>query len=152
MRGLDNLGENFRILKDVHNLRLILHALDNLLLFKYDFRLRQWRREDFGSGGGEQLATKRLSRARRRGSGGEGPRMVAKFKILKRFKVLKMNPFSKNINIFLARKIHFFLRKRSKNWIDFTKISWVFEKITLQIINFMEHPLNPEKFSFNSII
>ena len=46
--------------------------------------------------------------------GAKAPRMVTKFKILKRFKYPKMNPFFKNINIFLARKFIFFQRKIPK--------------------------------------
>ena len=43
-----------------------------------------------------------------------------------------MNPFFKNINIFLPKN-SFFLRKLSKNGTDFTKISEYFRKIILKL-------------------
>ena len=49
-----------------------------------------------------------------------------------------MNPFFQNNNIFLARKIHFFLRK---------KIEKVFENFRF----FLRGPINSEKFPMNSI-
>ena len=79
------------------------------------FIIHQWRREDFGSGGGEHLATKRLSRAHRRGSGGEGPRTVAKVKLLKRFKVLENESIFQKYQHFSCPKTQFFQRKLSKN-------------------------------------
>ena len=70
----------------------------------------------------------------RRGSGGEGHRMVAKFKILKWFEVLENESiFQKISTFFLPEKSNFFLRKLSKNY--FTNF------------HFMEHPLSSEKFS-----
>ena len=68
------------------------------------------------------------------GSGGQEPpppRMVTNFKIIKQFKVLKMNPFFKLLSIFLSPKHPFFEEK-------FRKIEHFFEKLFLkfQIFNF----------------
>ena len=64
---------------------------------------------------GRHLATKRLSRVPRSGSGGKGPRTVAKFKLLKRFKVLESESIFKKYQHFLARKINFFNENFRKN-------------------------------------
>ena len=50
-----------------------------------------------------------------------------------------MNPFFKNINIFIAQKIHFFLRKLSINGTDFPRNSEFFRKIKIKISIFMMH-------------
>ena len=62
-----------------------------------------------------------------------------------------MNRVFKNINIFLAQKIYFFLRKISKNLTYLTGISEVFRIIIWKFSIFMK-PINPEKFSVNSRI
>ena len=62
-----------------------------------------------------------------------------------------MNPFFKNINIFLAQNIHFFSTKTLENGIDFTRIPEFFRKIKLKFSIFMMH-INPEKVSVDSII
>ena len=85
------------------------------------------------------------------GPGAKAPRMVAKFSILKRFKVLKTNHSFKKINIFLARKIQIFyenFQKIEQFYKDFVIIS----KDYFTNFSFMEHPLNSEKFPLNSII
>ena len=61
-----------------------------------------------------------------------------------------MNRVFKNINIFLA-KTSIFSKKNSKNWTYLTGIYEFFRKIIWNYSNFM-NPINPEKFSGNSLI
>ena len=56
-----------------------------------------------------------LGRRQRRGSGGEGPRTLVKFRFLKRFKVLENESIFQKENIFSCQKIHFFQRKIPKS-------------------------------------
>ena len=51
-----------------------------------------------------------------------------------------MNPFFQNINIFLARKLKFFIRKISKNWAYFTRNSEFSSKDYLKISILLEGP------------
>ena len=64
-----------------------------------------------------------------------------------------MNPFFKNINFFLPEK-SIFLRKISKNWTNFTKISEFFEKLFSTFQNFQFYGATlytPREMSHNSI-
>ena len=80
-----------------------------------------WRKEDFGSGAGEHLATKRLSRPPPAGGPeGEGPRTIAKFKLLKRFKVLENESIFQKYQHFLAEKQSVFCTKTFEKWNSFS--------------------------------
>ena len=118
------------------------HILKNKPLQNY----AQWRRQDFGSG--EKKASKGLPPASGRGRGAGSPVMVTKIKILKRFKV---ESILKNINIFLARKIHFSKKNYEKLSI-FTKIFRAFLNLIENFQFLRSDPINPEKFLMNSII
>ena len=77
--------------------------------------------------GGRRLGhLKGITRPRQRVWGGGGsPRMVEKFKFLKRSKVLEKESICLKCQHFSAQK-SFFLRRISKNWTYFTKVSLLF--------------------------
>ena len=88
-------------------------------------------------------------------AGGPGakahPRAVAKFHFFKRFKVLENESSFQKYQNFSCPKNPFFLRQNSKNWTYLTGIYEFFRKIIWKFSNFMK-PINPEKFSVNSLI
>ena len=100
---------------------------------------------------GGHLATKGYHAPPAAGPGDEGPRMVAKFKILKRFKVLENESTFQKYQHFSCPKNPFFLRKLSINGTDFPRNSEFFRKIKIKISIFMMH-INPEVFPVDSII
>ena len=76
--------------------------------------------------GGGHLATIRLSRAPARGPGAKAPGWQLSLKFYNDSKYQKMNPFFKNSNSILARKIHFTktfekLNRFYKNFVIFSK-------------------------------
>ena len=92
-----------------------------------------------------------LSRAPRRGTGGEGPpdgSDVSFFQTMQ--SIRKWIEFSK-ISIFFFPKKSIFLRKNSKNGTNLTGIYEFFRRIIWKFSNFMK-PINTEKFSVNSLI
>ena len=93
------------------------------------------RRQHFFRGGlsGHLKAIKRPSQGVR---GRRPPGWYRSFIFYNDSKYSKMNPFFKNSNIFLAKN-PVFLRKLSKNWSDFTRISEFFRKIILKFSIFM---------------
>ena len=99
-------------------------SLDSLIWF----RNLQWRRKELfrGERSGHLKTIKRPPQGFR---GAKAPRMVVKFHFLKRFKVLENESIFQKVQHFSCRKLHFFLRKLSKNWADFTWISDIFRKI-----------------------
>ena len=70
------------------------------------------------------------------GPGGCSPRMVAKFKILKRFEALENDSIFQQDQHFYCQKN--LLRKSLRCLTDFTKISEFFHKIILEVSIFME--------------
>ena len=73
------------------------------------------------------------------GPGCECPRMVAKFKIIKRFKVLENESIFQKYQHFSCPKNPFFLRKLSKNW-TFYKDFLIFSKNYFANFNFYGAP------------
>ena len=73
--------------------------------------------------GGTPGHQKAITRPPQGVGGGGSPRMVEKFKILKRFKELENESIFQKYHPFSCQKNPFFLRKISKNGTYFTKIS-----------------------------
>ena len=110
----------------------------------------QWRRKDFfrGERSGHLKTIKRPPQGVR---GAKAPRTVAKFHFFKRSKVLENESSFQKSQYFSCRKNLFFLRKNAKNWTYLIGIYEFFRKIIWKFSNFMK-PINPEKFSLNSLI
>ena len=100
--------------------------LQNILAIRYSFQY-QWRRQDFFRGG-RPSHLKAIMRTPAGGPRVKAPRTVAKFHFLKRFKVLENESSFQKYRHFSLPKNLFFLRKISKNWTYFTRISEVFLK------------------------
>ena len=110
----------------------------------------QWRRQDFFRG-----ATPRPLKGYHAppagGPGAKAPRTVAKFHFFKRCKVLENDSSFQKYQYFSCPKNLFFLRKNSKNRTYLTGMSEFF-RIFIEKFSILMNPINPEKFSVNSII
>ena len=89
----------------------------SLIIIEVNLRsYAQWRRQDFFGGG----TPRPLKGYHAPPAGGEGPRTVAKFHFLKRFKLVENESIFKNSNILLARKC-IFSNKNFEKWNIFYK-------------------------------
>ena len=79
----------------------------------------------------EFLDLKSFSRSLAGESEGGSPRILTNFKILQRIKVLENESIFQTVHISIATII-IFLRKISKNWRNFIKLSKIFWKIILK--------------------
>ena len=83
---------------------------------------RQWRREDFDSVGGDTWPPMGNHAPDAGGPGAKAPRMVAKFNILKRFKVLENESIFQKYHHFSCPKKSIFSKKNFETLNIFYKI------------------------------
>ena len=108
----------------------------------------QWRCEDFGLG---ESWPPKCDHTHPQGSGWRAaPRMVAKFHFLKRFKVLKINPFSQ-ISRFSCPRNFPFSKKNFEKLNKFYKNFRIFRNFS-KFSSIWSHSIYQEKFPMNSII
>ena len=86
------------------------------------------------------------------GPGAAAPRAVAKFHILKLFKVLENESIFQNYQHFFLVTKSIFSKKNFENWTYFTRISQFFEKLFIKFHVFWRDLINPDKFPVNFII
>ena len=116
--------------------------LENFLFLIINVYQDQWRREDFSSGGGTLGHQKAITRPPQgvRG-GGEGPRTVAKFKNLKRFKVLENESIFQKFQHFSCPKNPIFFYE------SFRKIEQILQKFR----NFFEKLFYKFQFLWSTV-